>query len=263
VLQADHSHCSAHDHFRLLLESLGSSASASAVALDYDCRTPAPAFERSAETARAELLKIKRQLQQAFGERAELMEKQVRLAATTPARLDFGTTVGREVSALRLVGRAACAAQLHLLGRSEVSRAKLSVLLACSPPADTSSVCSCGSSACTPSTTTRLSAPSSPASWASTWGPSSAWRQARSSTRPSAAKARCSWSSRAFFLHHHAALHDLSAVFVFAPRYTPLTHSHTSRTPRSRLDCCISADRCARRAAGWDTLRQSRWQRRR
>ncbi|PWN99028.1 hypothetical protein FA09DRAFT_359638 [Tilletiopsis washingtonensis] len=87
----------AHDHFRLLLESLGSSASASAVALDYDCRTPAPAFERSAETARAELLKIKRQLQQAFGEHAELMEKEVRLAATTPARLDFGTTVGREL----------------------------------------------------------------------------------------------------------------------------------------------------------------------
>lgn len=123
MLQADHGTRSAHDHFRLLLESLGSSASASAVALDYDCRTPAPAFERSAETARAELLKIKRQLQQAFGEHAELMEKEVRLAATTPARLDFGTTVGREVSALCLVGQAACAKHKLLCVDAQGSRA--------------------------------------------------------------------------------------------------------------------------------------------
>lgn len=94
-----------HDHFRLLLDSIATSPSSSSgyqpgapLPLDYDRRSRSPELESSAHEAIRQLEATQQRLKQLFGGDEIVVDRRIRLAATTPFVVEFGTTVGREVS---------------------------------------------------------------------------------------------------------------------------------------------------------------------
>lgn len=91
-----------HDHFRILLDSLESHAQTDEMAMDYDKRMRVVPLETSVSDAVDEFQRTQSRIQSLLGGQAAAwqtdLDRHVRLTATTPAEVDLGSTLGREVS---------------------------------------------------------------------------------------------------------------------------------------------------------------------
>lgn len=141
---------SVHDHYRVLLDavaaSLPSPEGTEPLSLDYDKRSRAPPLETSAQSALAEFEGTQQRIRNLFvGDSSAAknaldrgLDRSIQLTATTPAEVEVGSTLGREVSESS-IPVANC-----ILIRHDAWRATR-----------LSSLCRCGSSASMPSTTLR------------------------------------------------------------------------------------------------------------